>query len=159
MKEKMLKNPWIKKILQAVLIVAAGFILLNFTFLFDWVFQSFIRFVFYPSGESMNMVGWLAPFQHFLFVVLIGFITWLIFRTKWPVLVKAIYLSVPTAVVLVTVGMFTANWLWLSYSLGGLLTLATLYVFYRTKQPWQYYFGVIWVTIALVIMALTGAEI
>lgn len=155
----MLKNPWVKNILSAVAVVIGGMILLNLTFMFDFGFQSLLKFIFYRNTDLMMTVAWLPGFQHGLFVVLIGFISWLIFRTKWPTLIKAIYLPVPTAVVLVTVGILTYQWSIASYGISTILVLGTLYWFYRTKQPWLYYFSVIWVAIALLIMGITGVEI
>lgn len=155
----MLKKPWVKNVLSVIAVVAGGMILLNLTFMFDFGFQSLLKLIFYRNQDLMMTVSWLPGFQHVLFVVLMGFISWLIFRTKWLVLVKAIYLPVPTAVVLVSVGIFTYQWPWLSYGLSGLLTIGILYFFFRLKQPWLYYFSVIWVALALLIMAITGQEI
>lgn len=155
----MFKKPWVKNILSVIAVVVGGMILLNLTFMFDYGFQSLLKFIFYRNTDLIMTVPWLPGLQHGLFVVLIGFISWLIFRTKWPTLVKAIYLPVPTAVVLATVGISTYQWPWLSYGLGGLIVITTLYYFFRTKQPWLYYFAVILVAIALLIMGITGQEI
>lgn len=155
----MFKNPWIRNILSGIAILVVGAILLNATFLFDFGFQSLLKFIFYRDADLMMTVAWLPGLQHALFAVLIGMISWTIFRTKWPVLVKAVYLPVPVAVVMATVGIFLYQWPWLSYGLSGLLVIGSLYCFYRVKLSWHYYFGVIWVALALLIMALTGQDI
>jgi len=55
--------------------------------------------------------------------------------------------------------MFLHRWPALAYSVGTALTVGTLYVFYRKKLPWFYYFAVLFISIILLIMALTGTDI
>lgn len=159
----MFKNPIVKNILSALAVAGFGFVLLGLTFLFDFLFQSlivgFIK-LFIPVSVNPEMdYYWFPQMMHALFVILMAVVSWFIFRTKWPVLIKAIYLPVPVAVVLVTVGIFTYQIPYLSYTLGTILTLVTLFYFWRTKQPWLYYIGIIYVAICLLIMGMTGAEI
>lgn len=155
----MLNNPWVKNMLSAVAVVIGGMILLNITFIFDWGFQSLLKFLFYRNADLMRTLSWLPAFQHVLFVITIGVLSWFIFHTRWPILIKAIYLPVPAAVVLVTVGILTYRWPWISWSAGALLTIATLDVFYRLKVSWLYYFAVTFVAINLLIMGVTGQDI
>lgn len=152
----MLKNPWVKNILSALAVAAVGFVLLNLTFLLFAAVAWGIAFYF--GGIEMAR-SWIGPVSFGVSSILIATFTWLIFRSKWPVLVKAIYLTVPVAVVLVLTGIALYRWPVASYSVGGLLTIAVLYFFWRTKQPWFYYYAVILVALALLIMALTGQEI
>lgn len=157
----MLKNLHVRKIVQALAIVVFGFILLNLTFLFDWLFQNMI-FNIIRCITPVNLQAiypWFSPILHFSFVIVIGLISWMIFKSKLAPIYKAIFLTVPTAVVFVTIGMFLYLWPVISNSLGILIGLTTLYYFKRSKQPWLYYFSVILVGLALVIMNLTGAEI
>ncbi|MDP2907288.1 MAG: hypothetical protein Q8O03_05085 [Nanoarchaeota archaeon] len=102
---------------------------------------------------------WFPPIKHALFVVIIGLISWLVFRSKLKVLYKAVYMTVPVAVALVTVGMFLYRWPIVGYSVGSLLCIGTLYYFYRTKQPWLYYYTVVLIGLILAIFTLTGGEI
>lgn len=150
-----------KNILSALAVAFFGYILLNLTFLLDFLYWSAIRGVigfFIPLGPEMSN-RWLPPLFHVSFVIVMGIISFFIFRSRLKVLYKAIYLVVPVAVVLVTVGMFLYQWPVISYSLGGLLCLATLYYFYRTKQPWLYYYAVILTGVTLAIFTLIGGEI
>lgn len=157
----MLKNPIIKNILQALAVAFFGFILLNFTFLFDFLFQSFILRIikiFTPVNLEMSY-SWFPPLLHISFVIVIGLITWLIFRTKLKTIYKAIFLTVPIAVCLAILGMFLYRWPVILYSLGVLLSLSVLYFFYKTKQPWLYYYAIILVALTLTIFTLFGGEI
>jgi hypothetical protein len=55
--------------------------------------------------------------------------------------------------------MFLYRWPVAAYSLGSLFGIGVLYYFYRTKQPWLYYYTVILVGFALAIFSLLGGEI
>lgn len=154
-------SPLLKNILSALAVAGFGFVLLNLTFLFDALYQGIIRRLvglFMPLDYS-GPQSWFPLVMHGSFVVVIGLISWLVWRTKWGVLTKAIYLTVPCAVVFVTIGMFLSNWPVLVYTLGGLLGLGVLSYFYRTKQPWLYYYSVILVGLTLAIFTLAGGEI
>jgi hypothetical protein len=157
----MFKNSMAKNILSALAVAGFGFILLNFTFIFDFLLHSlvagFIK-LFIPVNPEITYY-WFPPVIHALFVVVIGLISWLIFRSKLGVLYKAIYMTVPSAVVFVTLGMFLYRWPVAAYSLGSLFGIGVLYYFYRTKQPWLYYYTVILVGLALAIFSLLGGEI
>jgi len=159
--KKLLKNPLVKNILSAVAVAIFGFILLNLTFLFDFIFQSVIRALvslFIPLTPDTNL-PLLPGLFHGSFVVVIGLISWLVFRSKLKVIYKAIYMTVPVAVVLATVGIFLYRWPIVSYSVGSLLCISALYYFYRTKQPWLYYYTVVLVGLTLAIFTLLGGEI
>ena len=109
--------------------------------------------------DLMTTRYWFPPMMHGLFVVVIGLISWSIFKSKLGTLYKAIYMTVPVAVVLVTIGIFFYQWPAVAFSLGGLFSFGVLYYFYRTKQPWIYYYAVILVTVTLAIMTVLGVEI
>lgn len=157
----MFKNPIVKNILSALAVAGFGFVLLSITFLFDYIFQSVVRWLIKPfisDNPPMNCY-WFPPVMHIAFMALIGLISWAIFRTKIRVLFKAIYLTVPTAVVLATLGIFFYQWPVVPYLLSFLLIAGVLYYFYRTKQPWLYYYTVILVGLVLAIFNLSGGEI
>lgn len=157
----MFKNPIIKNILSALIVSASGFILWNITFLVDFLFQSIIRGIFglFVKVGPDSTLYWYPITMHGLFVVFIGLISWPILRSKMRVLFKAIYLTVPLVVVLVTLGIFFYRWPPVPYILGGLFTIGILYYLYRTKKHWLYYFAVLFTSLVLLIAALTGVEI
>jgi len=166
MKEKikkifMFKNPIVKNILSAVAVAGFGFMLLNLAFMFDFIFQSVVtEFIKLFTSVDFNMTyNWFPPMMHVLFVFLIGLISWLVFRLKIGALYKAIYMTVPLAVVFVTLGIFLYRWPVVAYSIGSLFSISVLYYFYRTKQPWLYYYTVILVGLAMLLVGLLGVEI
>ena len=161
MKTTILKNPTIKNILSALAVAVFGFILLNLTFILYYFFHSFIIKIlrlFVTIGPESGP-RWLPPLIHFSFLVFIGFISWFVLKSKMKVLLKTIYMTVPLAVLFVTLGIFLYNWPIAVYSLGALISAGILYYFYRTKQPWIYYYTLILVALALAIMTLMGVEI
>jgi len=157
----MFKNPFVKKILSALGVAGFGFVLLNLTFLFDFLFQSLVRLIFrlFTPVDLMMTISWFAPLMHGLFLVVIGLLSWFVFRSKLNVFLKAVYLPVPVAVGLVTLGMFLFSSSLPAFLLGALLVIGVLYYFYRTRQPWLYYFAVILTSLTLAIFTLSGGEI
>jgi hypothetical protein len=157
----MFKNPIVKNILSAVTVAVFGFILLNLAFMFDFFVQSSVKRLIelFTPVDLMTNFQWLPPAMHSLFVVIIGVISWLVFRSKLGTLYKAIYMTVPLAVVFATLGIFLYRWPVVAYSIGSLLSISVLYYFYRTKQPWLYYYTVILVGLAMLLVGLLGVEI
>lgn len=157
----MKKSKLAKNILSVLAVAVFGLILLNLTFIFDALYQGVIRGIvqlFIPLTPDTN-IFWLPGLFHGSFVVVIGIISLFVFKSKLKVLYKAIYMTVPVAVVLATVGIFFYQWPIIPYLLGTLIVIGTLYYFYRTKQPWLYYYTVILVSLALAIFSLSGGEI
>ena len=157
----MFHNLWVKNVLSALAVVFFGFILLNLTFLLDFLFQSLVDgAVRLFTPEDVNMAWrWFPPAKHLMFVVIIGLISWFILRSKLGTLYKAIYLTVPLAVILVSVGIFLYSWPVVPYLVGGFITIGILYYLYRTRQPWLYYYTVVLVALTLMIFTLLGGEI
>jgi len=156
----MFRNPLIKNILSALAVAGFGFVLLGLTFLFDFLFQSLVDGVtrlFTPADFNMAWY-WFPPTKHAMFVVIIGLISWPIFRSKLGVLYKAIYMTVPLAVIFVTIGIFLYQWPIVPYLVGGLFTIGVLFYLYRTRQPWLYYYTLLLVALSLMIFTLLGGE-
>ena len=157
----MFRNKIIKNILSAVAVAGGGFVLLNLAFLFSFFLNRLVIWCVQPFlsvGPEMNYY-WFPPLTHLLFAAVIGLISWFVFRTKLRVLYKAIYLTVPLAVVFVTLGMFLYRWPVAAYSSGTLFGIGVLFYLYRTKQPWLYFYTVILVGLVLAIFTLSGGEI
>lgn len=157
----LVRNQTVRNILSALAVAVFGFLLLNLTFLFDFLFQSVVDvFVSLLTPVDFNMEWhWFPPLKHAMFVIIIGLISWLVFRSQVGILYKAIYLTVPVAVGLVTVGIFLYHWPIVSYSFGSFLCIGVLYYFYHSKQPWLYYYAVVLVGLTLAIFTLLGGEI
>ena len=154
-----MKNRVIKNILSALAIVFFGFILLNITFLLNFLFFSLVDLLIPQRLTETGGWQWFPPARHLLFLVIIGLISWPILRSRLRSLFKAIYLVVPVAVTLVTIGLLLNTLPVLSYLICALLTLGTLVYLYLTRRPWLYFFAVIIVAFALLVFNLMGGEI
>jgi len=150
-------NPCVKNILSALAVAVFGFVLLNLTFLLNFLLFQFINL--FVSDASMPAYQWFPPVRHALFVAIIILISWPIFRSKLGTLYKAIYLTVPLAVMLVSIGIFLYPLPVVPYLVSGLFTAGVLFYLYRTRQPWLYYYTVLLVALTLMVFTLLGGEI
>jgi hypothetical protein len=161
MVKKSAMKPLTKKILSALAVAVFGFILLNIIFLFDALFQGLITAfarLFTPLDVNMKLY-WFPPTKHILFAIIIWLIALPIFKSKLSTIYKAIYFVAPLAVTFATIGMFFYPWPIVVYSLGSLFFLGVLCYLYKTKQPWIYYYTLILISIAMLLVNLLGVEI
>ncbi|MDD4938372.1 MAG: hypothetical protein PHX34_05180 [Candidatus Shapirobacteria bacterium] len=148
--------------MSGLAVAGFGWVLLNLTFILDYLFQRSILFLFgrlMPLDWWYKNTFWFPSVMHFLFVVLIALISYKVFKSKLKVIFKAIYMVVPVAVVLVTFGIFFYQLPIIIYGLSILSVLSVLFWFFKTKQPWIYYFSVILISVVLLISTLVGMEI
>lgn len=155
------KNSILKNIFSMIDVAVIGFLLLNVTFLFDYLFQGTIKWIIslFSPVDVFRDYSWFPGVMHGLFILLIAYISWLIFKSKLADLYKAIYMTVPLTVVYVTIGIFFYRWPVAAYSLGGLFSLGIFSYLYRTRQPWIYYYTLILVGLTLLISVIFGVEI
>lgn len=162
-KTSVFKNPTFKNILSALAVALFGMILLNITFLIDALFQSAIDFImrlFIETDVDMNIAwNWFPLLKHGLFFIIVGCISFVVFRSKISVLYKAIFMTVPVALVLATIGMLFYRIPGVVYLLGGIFSLGSLYYCYRTKQPWLYYYTIILIALVMFITTISRTEI
>jgi len=154
----MFGNRRVRNILKALVIAGAGFILLNLTFLFFYAVSLLLELILI-QGSTPRESQWFMPVSFAVSTAIIGLVSWLVFRSRLLILVKATYMTVPTAVALVIIGIAFYRWPVVPYLVNGALTVGILFVFYRTRQPWLYYYSVILVALTLLIYTLLGGEI
>ena len=156
-----LKNSIAINILSALAVVVFGFILLNLAFIFDALYQGIIDgIVGLFTSVDFNMAwSWFPPVKHAMFVVIIGLISWTVFKSKLKTIFKAIFMTVPLAIVFATIGMFLYRWPLISYLLGALFSLGVLYYLYKKKEHWLYYFTLILISLVMLLVGLLGVEI
>lgn len=156
---KMFKNPHVKNVLSALAVAVFGFILLDFTFILYALIINGIGFFLPADFESTS--SWYMPVM--MTIISLGILgsSWFVFKSKLKEIYKEIFMTVPTAVVLLTVTLASSLYRWppVAISVGGLLIAGVLYYFYRTKQPWLYYFAVILVALSLLTITLLGIDI
>lgn len=152
-----IKNPVLKYLLIIIAIAVGGFALLNIVFMLFALIINGILF-FFPKDAAMDR-GSLMPILTSIVAALFLIGYYFVYRSKAKPLYKAILMPIPTAIILVGMGVSLYRWPVLALSLSILLVLATLYYFHRTKQSWTYYFAVLFVALALFTMSILGVDI
>ena len=110
------------------------------------------------SGRDDFVVN--PMFWRFLFVVVILFISWFIFKSKWNTLIKATYLTMPLMVLLIVEGILLYRQPgWVSISVGAIIIASVLFYLYQKKLTWQYYFATFFTGAVALIVVLAGIEI
>jgi hypothetical protein len=157
----LLKKPIVKNILSAIAVAVFGFALLNLVFIIYALFQNLIimaiEFFMPPTSDSDLYL--FPPLIRVLSLIIIGIISWFVFKLKINTVYKAIYMTVPLAAVFVTIGIFLSSWHILVYLFGALFSFGVLYYFYRTKQSWIYYYTLILIALVLLIMNVLRIDI
>ena len=153
----MIKNPILKNTLSVLAILVSIPILLTFIFLFyALIFNFYDKIIPWSQNAGPNPYFILRPIT--LFVIL-AVISWFIFRSKLATLYKAIYTTVPVATVLAFIAIYFNSRPVLIYSLGALFSLGVLAYLFLKKKSWLYYFSVIFISIILLVIGLSGVEI
>jgi len=155
------KNKTVKNFLSALAVVVFGFVLLNLAFIADALLQNSIDAIFRLFFQvDFNMAWrWFPPVKHVMFMVVISIVSWFVLQSKLRVLFKAIYLTVPVAVILVTLGITFYPWPGVPFWLGALFSGGALYYCYHTKKSWLYSYSIILVSLTLLLFTLVGGEI
>jgi hypothetical protein len=155
------KNIIVKNVLSGVAVAFFGSILLNVAFMLDFLFQTLMDLILkLITPVNLNMAtSWYPPIKHFMFVAIIGFVSWFIFRSKLNMLIKAIYLTVPLAVVYITIGMFLYRFPIISISLSGFFSICLFWYFYKTKKHWLYFYALVLINIIFLVGFIFHVEI
>lgn len=145
---------WLKNILSAVMIMAGGLALFTLAFLTTaFVTNAFIR-VF-----GMERIGNPHGTGRWFTLLLILFLSWLIFRSKINDTVKATFLTMPLMVVLVLTGIgFYQQPAWI-VGIGAVVIGAVLFYFHQRRLPWVYYFATLYVAALALYVLVSGVDI
>lgn len=137
-----------------------GFVLLNFTFILDYAFQTLIIwFIRFFTPVDLLRSDWFPVILHFSFVFLLMMVSRFIFKSKIKAILKATFFVVPLAVIYTTIGMFMYRWPFLSLSLAMYVFAGTFYYLIKKRLSWVYYYALILISVVLLIFSLSGGEI
>lgn len=145
---------WLKNILSAVMIMAGGLALFTLAFLTTaFVTNAFIRvFGMERIGNPYGTGRWFT-------LLLILFLSWLIFRSKINDTVKATFLTMPLMVVLVLTGIgFYQQPAWI-VGIGAVVIGAVLFYLHQRRLPWVYYFATLYVAALALYVLVSGVDI
>jgi hypothetical protein len=143
-----LKN-WQKQVLSIVVLMAGGYVLFTLAFMvFAFVVNGLMVLGGQPENASPPAMGRVVAY------LLILILSWLVFRSRLPVLAKATVLQMPLMVTLVMLGIALYGQSIVSIIMLGIVVIGATAVFiaYR-KLSWQYWFSTGYVAVlALCIM-------
>lgn len=148
-------KPWQKNILSIVDIIAGGFLLFNFAFLLTAIVTNITIYFMgaWPGGYS-HITG------RVISLFLIAFISWLVFRTRVSGTIKAMFLTMPTMVTLVMVGIaFYQQPQWVIVLISALIILAVLSYLYKKNLSWLYYFSIFYVCVLALFILFSEMDI
>ncbi|MDD3036161.1 MAG: hypothetical protein PHO93_04545 [Candidatus Saccharimonadaceae bacterium] len=154
---KKIKDPYVKKTLQAIFIFLVGFILLCVTYL---VYATVYNITDYLVPKEFVLANsWYESIRMLVvsLALLLGF--GFLLKSKLSNIYKAAIMIVPTTIILVVSGVILYENPLASYLLGSLMTFTALAYLHLTKQPWYYWFAIAVVAVSLMVVAMTGVEI
>jgi len=161
MTQNFLKNPKVQIALQIIALPVIGFILLNLAFILDYLFQTLIDFIvgFFVSVDLNVAFGSYFVIKQVLFLLFIFLISYFIFKSHLPTIAKAIYSVVPLAATFLTIGILSYPFMVISYVASAFVFVSLVYYLYTTKQPWQYYYAVLFIGVLMLMIAIFSIDI
>lgn len=156
------KVPLVSYILSAAAIIGVGFILFNVAFILAWLVNTIVQIpldVFLPDGTRSNY-SLVSTIQYVVYLIIVAIISWLILKSKkFSVLVKAIYLTMPTMIIFVTMGMLFNKTPIIMIGLSAVIALGAFYYLYLKKLPWQYWLAIAYVLFVTFCIVIIRVEI
>jgi hypothetical protein len=155
--DRMLKNLYVKNFLYALAVVFFGFNLLVLAFVLNWFTTAFLGLFFPPGYPAAN--PWFSQLALIIYLFIIAYISWLIFRSKLEEVFKGIYSTVPSAVAFAVTWLLLKPWPALAYCICAVILSAIIYYLCRTRKSWRYYYPVILVASVLLVMNILSIDI
>lgn len=151
----------VARIIQAALVALLGFALLNAAFMLDFLYQSaFARIAaLFMNPEEFHRLEWLRTIMNLSFMALMLLAAYLVLKSGFHVVIKAAFLAVPTATVLLItyITLYPRNTLAISACV--IEFLAAFAVMLRKRPHWLYFFSFLLTAASLAAMALLGIDI
>lgn len=156
-KTALLKNPFVKNLLSALAVSFFSFVLWNVAFVLYALFFQIVH-IFTPIDMARSSL-WLTPYILIVFTLMVAVLSWFVFQSSLPDLVKATCATAPLVIVLVSIGILTYPNPWLAYALSTVVVALALTYLRLSKKPWIYYYAALFTAITLLIFNLAGGEI
>lgn len=149
------------RILQAILVALLAFALLNAAFMMDFLYQSAFERVarLFMAQEEFHELEWLRTMMNLSFMALIVVISYFVLRSGFHLVIKAAFLAVPTATVLLItyISLYPRNTLAIAACIAE--AAVALAVLIARKAHWLYFFSFLLTAAALSLMSLLGIDI
>lgn len=154
--------PLVNYVLSAVVIIGVGFVLFNVAFILAWFVNTIVQIpleIFLSDGTRLSYTL-VSIIQYAIYLVIVAVISWLILKSKkFSVLAKATYLTMPTMIIFVIMGMFLYRMPIVMIGLSVLIALSAFYYLYIKRLPWQYWLAITYVLIVAFCIIFFKVEI
>lgn len=150
---------WQKNILSALVIMLVGFLLFNVAFMLAFLVNTVYGFAIRSFVDGTDNASFVHGLWHYIFIVIVLVISWIVLRSKLNDLAKATYFTMPMVVVLTEIGLQLFEMQALVWVLGAVLVAAVLFYLYMTKRSWLYYFATLYSAAVMAFVVLAGIEI
>jgi len=152
-------KPWQTSVFSMLVIVGVGFVLFNVAFILAYAVMIGYELVVMPFADRIGDAGQIHFSWHYIYLLLVLLLSWIVLHRPLPDLVKATFFTLPLVVVLTEVGIQFYRWPVLVWVIGAVIVGAVLSYLYKTKQSWLYYFATFYVVAAEIFVLLSGMEI
>lgn len=140
---------------HAGVVLLGDLVVLGAAFFAYAAYQSAFRALFFHGDDVSSAAG----AEDALLLLLVAGLTWLVLA-RWPTsLGTALWLAVPTAVVLLAVGIWASPTTMLAIGIGAAAVGVVDAVLLLAGRPWEQVLSITWVAVILLALALTGTEI
>jgi len=151
-----IKNPVIRNIVYAAIIMLGGFLLFNVAFLLAALVTTGISLLLRLSIDSQPP----TIFSLVLFVLLLIAASYFVLKSKLNHLIKATFLTMPLMSLLISIGVLLYEQpRYVPISIGAVVIAIIAGFFYRKKMPWMYYFAEVYVAALALYIVLAGIDI
>ncbi|MCL4364635.1 hypothetical protein M1328_05360 [Patescibacteria group bacterium] len=156
-----MKNKTVKKILSALLVAVFGYIVINLTYLVDFIFQTFLDDVvrIFFKAEVNLVWHWYPIAKDLLFLLIVVLVSRSVFQSKMKTLYKNIFLTLPLSVIYTTINIFFFRWPIVVYLAEAYFFFGFLYVFKRLKLSWLYFYTLYFFSLLILILNMMRWQI
>lgn len=156
-----MKNKTVKKILSALLVTVFGYIVINLTYLIDFIFQTFLDDAvgLFTKAEVNLVWHWYPIAKDLLFLLIVALVSRSVFQSKMKTLYKNIYLTLPLSVIYTTINIFFFRWPIAVYLAEAYFFFGFLYVFKRLKLSWLYFYTLYFFSLLILVLNMMRWQI
>ena len=143
---------WKMHLIAVLSIFVGGFCLFQLAFFLAAIVMNGISTITNTMGQPpyLGLV---------VYILLILIASYFIFRTKWHVIIKATYLTMPLMIVTIAVAILLYETPWIAYIVDGAIMGGLLIYLIATKKHWYYSVATLYVGVVLLLIQILNIEI
>jgi len=140
---------------RALAVLGGGYLMLGVGFFAYATYDSLFRRILGNEQSADRLIRDLVHPAGYL--LLVAALTWWVLH-RWPhSLLTAIWLTLPTAAVLVAIGTSVPSGA-VGFAIGAVLAVCALALMLWRRRPWEQLFAASWTAVFLAIVILAGVE-